>query len=438
MRRAKISSMIVTELYTRDIPEIYDRFSRVIGEKHWRQRVSLLRQELRGNRFLEHLFLSENAIAFQLEHLAQLRDRYGTVPLMACNDRNIYQAVSFAAQVLSVIERSERTFAERVRRRVHGAFKNPADLRAMRLELGAATHFLRRGYKVSWPELTDTGTFDLLVEDIGPSGLEVECKAFSEDMGRKVTRRQALDFFGLLSSQHGHTLRAQSGGIAATVTVSQRLPTNYKERKALAAHLARCVETRSSGALGETANVRIEEFDTARLNGIVRGESIAEVRGLLDDITGTRNREVMVVGRRSGALALALQGSADDTLLDSMFATLRDSASRQFSGSRGAMFMAGIEGIDASQLLDVAGQDQDPSQPPTGLRWGVSRFLGSNGRDHVVGVGFLSDSAMRPVSDDLVDAGGTAYYFPKRESPFWSEDFSGLFDWQGAAADAHS
>jgi hypothetical protein len=48
-------------------------------------------------------------------------------------------------------------------------------------------------------------------------------------------------------------------------------------------------------------------------------------------------------------------------------------------------------------------------------------------RDHVVGVGFLSRSVLRPVADGTVDSGGTVYYFPRRESPFWHDDFSGQF-----------
>jgi hypothetical protein len=68
--------MLPTELHARDIPHIYDSFAEVVGERHWRQRVSLLRQEIRGNRFLAQLHTKENAIAFQLEHLAHLRERY--------------------------------------------------------------------------------------------------------------------------------------------------------------------------------------------------------------------------------------------------------------------------------------------------------------------------------------------------------------------------
>jgi len=89
--------------------------------------------------------------------------------------------------------------------------------------------------------------------------------------------------------------------------------------------------------------------------------------------------------------------------------------------------MAGFDGLDSEQLLSIARQDNDPQFPPTGLKIKVSRFLSSHNRDHVVGVSFLSRSVLRLVADGIVDSGGTAYYFPRRESPFWHDDFSGQF-----------
>ena len=41
----------------------------------------------------------------------------------------------------------------------------------------------------------------------------------------------------------------------------------------------------------------------------------------------------------------------------------------------------------------------------------------------------LAASGLQPLEAGLVESGGTAYYFPKRESPKWSDDFSGLFTW---------
>jgi hypothetical protein len=125
------------------------------------------------------------------------------------NNEQLYPAASFAAQVLSFIDASPKPLAEQFRRRVHGAFKNPDDMRGLRLELMAATHFLRRGRQVSWPEMTGEGNFDLLVSDVGPDGLEVECKSISVDKGRRIHKRESLDFLkvGLGGGISSHTRR---------------------------------------------------------------------------------------------------------------------------------------------------------------------------------------------------------------------------------------
>lgn len=109
------------------------------------------------------------------------------------------------------------------------------------------------------------------------------------------------------------------------------------------------------------------------------------------------------------------------------FDTLSRSASRQLSGQRAGMFLVGLDGLEAESLMEVAHQDSTGDQPPTALRVKVSDFLASQGRDHVVGVGFISKGALRPASGGVTDSGGSAYVFPKRESPFWHSDFSGLF-----------
>lgn len=91
---------------------------------------------------------------------------------------------------------------------------------------------------------------------------------------------------------------------------------------------------------------------------------------------------------------------------------------------------SGFDGLDSEQLTSIAQQDRDAHQNPTALAISVSRFLAADHCDHVVGVGFLSRSALRPVMDGMIDSGGTAYNLPNRESPFWLDDLSGLFAWR--------
>jgi hypothetical protein len=187
--------MLTTELNTTDVPAVFSRFVSVIDDNHWMSQVKLCNEEIRGNHLLDRYLHSEYAIAYQLSQMTELARRYGSIPRQHCQDAAIYPAIGFAVQVLSAVEGFGRVDGERFRRRVHGAFKNPADMRGLRLELSVATHFIRRGDHVTWPETTGVGSFDLFIEGLGKGGLEIECKSISDDKGRKVHRRESLDFF---------------------------------------------------------------------------------------------------------------------------------------------------------------------------------------------------------------------------------------------------
>ncbi len=309
------------------------------------------------------------------------------------------------------------------------------------MELSAATHFVTRGLMISWPEMTGIGSFDLLIEELGPNGLEVECKSISEkNKGRKVHRREALDFYGLLWPHLEATRKGLSTGLSVVITVPGRLPTEYKARMELAKQVSKQIICGKSVALPDGSNLKITEFDVNQLEFVPNISKPSEVRTALDEVTETWNREAIVIGTKGGGvLALAVQSAQDDTLIKTIFNTLSDSAKKQLSHTRGGMFLAELRGIDGEQLISIASKDKDSSQPPTILSLGVSKFLSTVGRDYVIGVGFLSESNLLPVQNNLVySGGGTAYFFPKVESPFWSNDFSGLFSQSSSVKESQS
>ncbi|KGX47875.1 hypothetical protein Y600_5984 [Burkholderia pseudomallei MSHR3709] len=356
------------------------------------------------------------------------------MPLAEAENHNVYPALALVVQTLSVLDASEKDDAERFCRRLHGAFKNPADMRGLRLELVAATHFLRRGSRISWPETTGTGTFDLLVEGDGHAPLEVECKSIGEDKGRRIHRRELIDFVALLKPHLRSTTSGLRGGLSVVVTVPDRLPSSHRERVDFAKELGRIIFAGSDCSLADGTTVRLTDFEVAQLT-TSRQPDPRELRATVDAISGTNNRSAIVIGTREGGmLALTIQSRRDDALMTSVFDTLRDAAKRQLTGSRAGMLLTGLDGLDGEQLRSIAAQDQDSSQQPTALRVAVSQFLSSDTRNHIVGVGFVSRSALRPLASGLVESGGTAYYFPKRESSFWCDGYSGMFAWSSRLA----
>lgn len=416
------------ELYTGDIPSVFERFSDLVDAQHWKKRVDPLNADIKGNRLLrEHLF-HENEFAFGLQAATELTKKFGRLPVHQMDIRPLYPCMAFAAQILSIAEAFAGPQRAQLVRRVHGALKNPDDLRGLRLELTAATHFLRRGLDVQWPEMTGGGTMDLVIQGLGPQGLEIECKSVSDDKGRKIHKREALEFCALVAPKLNVLGKELKVGVAAVLTLDGRMPGNFMERRKLAESVVRHVLSGASNCQLGGASLRTHEFDPSLLGEVGEDGHPVISRDRVDAITGTTNRQALIVGRKSGgAIVLVLQSTQDDSLLTYTFDTLSKSASRQLSGQRGGMFVVGLDGLEAESLMDVAQQDLAGDQPPTALRLRVSDFLASQGRDHVVGVGFISKEASRPASGGVTDSGGSAYVFPKRESPFWHSDFSGLF-----------
>lgn len=132
---------LLTEIHTVDIPAMYQRFSDVVGARSWTHRVAQMKAEIKHNHFLDAYLNRENEIAFGLDRCGVLIKRYGGLPDDVVANRELYPAISFAAQSLSMMDLATPVESERLRKRVAGALQNPNDMRALRLELTVATHF---------------------------------------------------------------------------------------------------------------------------------------------------------------------------------------------------------------------------------------------------------------------------------------------------------
>jgi len=266
------------------------------------------------------------------------------------------------------------------------------------------------------------GTFDLLVEDLGPSGLEVECKSISSNKGRRVHRREVFDFWGEVWIEAASFVQTLRRGLAVVLTVPYRIPTDLAERSALANEVVARMVAGSSAILSNGTDVHVAAFDPLTLEAAARnGHEVW--RKAIDLVTGTENRELVVYETPAeGMLVLVLQSAVEDDVLEQVFATLDDSASRQFTGQRGALFWVAFQGLDSDQLLSIHEHDSRPGMPPTALKLFVNHFL-DRAPEHIIGVAFSSRSSLDPVINSDATSGGTMHFFLKEESPHWHASF---------------
>jgi hypothetical protein len=419
-----------TSIHDYEIDQLFRRFRHDIEERNWRHRVKKLEEEIRGNKFLRHYYLRENDIAYQLNHCSDLEQQYGALPVGRMDLSPVYPALAFASHCMSTLERMDATNRTRAIGRIKGAFRNPEDMRALQLEFTAGLHFAKLGHRLSWPEMETGGdTYDLLVEDLGPAGLEVECKAISDEKGRRISTRQALEFWHLMKRDLMAATRGLHGGLSIVMTLPDRLPTNFVDRKELSELAARTILSGKSQVYPQLT-ISIHDFDAQLLEGINWNNGDEGTRGLIESITGTSNRQVMITGLKGGgAVICVIQSSKDDSLFDAIQITAKRAATKQMTGTRPGIILLEFDGMSPRGMLNLAEHDRTSGNAPTSLRLWVSEFL-SNGtdRNHVVGIGFLSRGAMAKPSANVVTSSGAAYVFPRRESTYWDDAFSGLFD----------
>jgi len=415
------------ELYTHEMLGIFNGFKNIIGDSCWLNRVSLISNEIKGQKCLAEYLYKENHISFLLSKYSFLVNEKKRPPLDKIENREFYPAISFAAQAMSIIEHAPDEQKNALIRRVQGAFSNPDDMRALQLEILAATHFVRRGYSVSWPEMDKTGNYDLLVSGIGRNGLEVECKSISHDKGKRIHQRERIEFFDCLSVEIKAVIKNLKLGLAVVLTIPKRLPSDAKERSALSRKVVEQILKSNSKLFSDGVEVRISEFDFS--SAIDKRSKSPPDRGVIDKITETVNCGAMIIGNSvGGGVMFAIKSSQDDTIIKAIFDTLKKSAKKQVSKNRAAMFLVGFYDLEMNGLNEIAEHDANYNNAPTPLRVGVSKFLSSTSCGHVAGVHFLDEGGLIPKENGDVVNSGTAYTFKNEQSLFWDESFNNLFE----------
>ncbi len=425
-----------TSIHDYEIDQLFRRFRHIIGDSNWRQRVKKLEEEIRGNKFLRHHLLQENDIAYQLNQCSNLECQYGTLPVNRLDLSSVYPALAFVSHCLSTLDSMDSENRTRAIGRIQGAFRNPEDMRALQFEFTVGLHFAKLDHRLAWPDREDGGdTYDLLVEDIGPKGLEVECKAVSEEKGRRISTRQALEFWNLMQRDLLDATRGQHGGLSIVITLPGKLPISFAERAKLSKHVAKAISSGQNQICPQAA-ISIHNFDAQLLTGIDWNNAGPRARELIESITGTTNRQAMVTGLKSGgAVICVIQSNEDDSLFDAIQKTAKRAATKQLTANRPGLILLEFGGMSPEGMVSLAEHDNISGNAPTGLSRWASKFLSNcTDRDHIVGIGFLSRGTMRRLSSNVVTSSGSAYVFPRRDSSQWSDAFSGLFNQETESA----
>ena len=423
--------MLTIEIHQENIPAIFRRFCEVVGDRAWLDPASRVDADIERNALLRDYLTEQNSLilAFRQCSIAAANN-CNYLPWGFTEHPQLFEAHVFATQTLALIDTARQFSNKRANSlisRIQDALRYPQAVQALQLEARVATHFSISGQIVRFPELgSGRERFDILIESLGPDGLEIECKAITHDKGRKIHRNQVLEFYHSAKPLIQTVARDLTSGLAVVVNLPERMP-QPADLEAYIQAITSQVLSAKSGLLQDGTLVHLIDFLPHELGELKLPLSKENKTGV-ERVTGTKNRECLIFQAegKAGILILVLQSSQPDSMLHEVFATLAESAGRQLTGTRAGAFIGGFQGLGRTALLEIAtNEGRDGVYSP--LAFEASRFLERSEFPHVVGVGFLSSPDNKaPPNSELSQ--GVSYYFPKRTTSFWHPHFSGMFE----------
>ena len=399
------------------------RFIGLVGYQVWFDRVKLIRQAIAGNPYSRDYLEEENELCFALVELTDVWDRNGRFPLTLRKKRHLFFAMAFVVQAISLYDAVDEVSGKQLVRRIVGAMKSdPEDIRALQVELAAATHFLQSGYKVSFPDLDGEERFDLLLHGIDGREVEVECKFLSRDKGQKIHRGELLDFYREVAPYLNSYISTSSVDLIVEVTVPDRFPSQMQAKKEIANLVRSSISINKST---ENDGIAIIDVRDATSMGLGHAADSGHIdRAHLDQVTGTDNKPMLVLGKKGGRTALlVVKSEKSDTLFESIYRTLSRAASKQLTGRRPAVLIARLGDIDKQGLVRVAANEVGLDSGPNTLQVIASRLMRGDHHQHLVCVCFLSESEVGVREAGRTPSSGAVYHFKNEGSPFWKAGF---------------
>jgi hypothetical protein len=411
---------IGTEIFGSQFPVVFDRFETLIGKRLWQKRATAIRAEVRGNPYLKEWLLQENRLAMVLDRYSAHKQEKSVSPTINIVDSQEYEAVSFVSQSLVMLDSVDSATASALLGRVKGCFQNPSDLQGLAFEILTATHLKRRGAEVHLPA---DGTYDWF--SINQSlPFEVECKSISNDKGRQVHFRAALDLQHLIKRELKGAVSGMTKGLVVRVTVPGRLSGAYQDQKHISG-LTRQAILSARDTADAAARISVESFTLSSTP--FKGETweSTELRSFLLSRFGINNQHAIAIGTRSGGVLVLVIGSdTPEDLLGETMSTIGEAASRQLTGTRPGIVCVKLEGLTADELVEI-GSEND--RRPSPLRIRINRLMQSTALDHMAWVAFVADGDIETRSNGAFSRMTSSYSFWNPRSPFKGDNRLQLF-----------
>lgn len=410
------------DVHDTDVAGLLNGLVQITGIEPWQRRFEWLHRELNENHFMEDWLQERCLIEWTMNDM--LRNP-SLMPQRPFRIENIaqYELVGFAAGTVRSYERLSEIGKRRLRGALLDGLKEDKGLLSIQHEITTAIHLMSRGFDVEFHDMECGGGFDYIArkDDIE---IEVECKMFSADLGRKIHRRRSAALCKALESALIQTYSNASVGLIVTIAIPDRLTPAPQQHQGIEDTVRTGLLSGNAFTQTEYCSVRVSDFpvDSSPFNKAPEQLSRKEINRFVRERTGLSNSTLIIMfSPRRRAVVLLLESEKPDDVLNGMRHQLREAAKGQFSKTRPAVLAVQLHDLTADQLGALAQSDSSCRGNATSLQIMTSDFLQSPSRSHIHTVVYRSHGEL---SDQKLEgtkrADGIAYmikngFHPQRD-----------------------
>lgn len=419
------------DVHDTEIVGLLNELISITGHAPWARKFLSLSQQLKQNPFLAEFALEHHGIELKFQDLLFQQERDGIFPVKV-QDPSHYELYGFASGFVRIYRELSKQGKTRLKGMLLDGLKPDNSLLALHHEIITAVHLIGRGYELQMNDLERGHGVDFVARRNGLE-LEVECKMFSGDLGRKLHRRKVLAMHNYLAETVAKTYRSASTGKLVRITLPDRL-------HCTADQLAGIKETVKSALLGSAiarsdfCDVEVVDFNISDSPFTQTPDSLGrqEIEAFVAKKVNRFNKEMMILFSPCERAVIVIAESAKpDEVLKGAYRQLRESAGKQFTKSRPGILVVQFQDLSADDMESIARSDSTDRQTATGLQLMTSHFLNAPHRSHIHTVLYRSHGKLLTQDESSgqssIRESGIAYVIRNPNNPFHDDPRSRAF-----------
>lgn len=412
------------EVHEQDLLPLLNKFIQITGGVPWEKKFEWLQNEIVANSYMKEWLQERHSMEAKLHELLIEERQTGRFPL-AVQDVQQYRLYGFVTAVARIFDGLSMVGRARLKGMLLDGLKSTNGLVSLQHEMTTAIHLMSRGFDVEFYDMEKGSGVDFIARRDGVE-IEVECKVFTCDIGRKIHKRHVFALYKALESTVNPIYKVATKGLFVRIRLPSRLTANTNQHKEIVSTVSKAVVNGAEVTRSSACSVEVKDFDLGSSPFMVnKHEELSQekVTEFVERQFGTSDQNLMILfSPQKRALLISVESEDLDAVLKGIERQLRESAKGQFSKTRAGMLAVQFLDLTSNHLLELGQLDTSSPSKATDLQLMTSAFLASQNRNHIHTVVYRSHGELGAVggeSASLIERGHT-YFF--RNYNNWAYD----------------